>query len=293
MSCERNANKVGRIAGVAAGISAVASKFNHAAGAMLSKVSAASQPARQKVASAAAQLDSTFDRLGSKAAPAAGAVLRTVDGADRIASKVGGSRTAGLVAGYVLGRSTMRQARSIVRAVRRISGLAGSGVGRVSRRDQVGSVVREKRVLLFFKSKKAVTLWKSSLTNTLNKLDLLGSPRLNKSVRSSDGILFQTGGVTWHRGTYTVDAPGGERTITHLQSLAVPAAHYYFDRSITDEQAVGIATGQKGYNPRKIPGYVGQISANESLCPGWAGTKRAMITSNLYWGKRSGEDKPQ
>ena len=113
MSCERNANKVGRIAGVAAGISAVASKFNHAAGAMLSKVSAASQPARQKVAVAAAQLDSTFDRLGSKAAPVAGAALKTVDGADRIASKVGGSRTAGLVAGYVLGRSTMRQARGI------------------------------------------------------------------------------------------------------------------------------------------------------------------------------------
>jgi len=267
----------------------VAGKFNQAAGAMLSKVSAASQPARQKVANAAAQLDSTLDRLGSKAAaPVAGAVLRTVDRADSIVSRAGGRRVAALAAGYVLGRSALWQAGGVVRAISRISGLVGSGVGRASKTDQVGSVVREKRVLFFFKSKKAVTLWKSGLTNTLNKLDLLSSHRLGKGVRSSDGVLFETGGTTWHRGTSVVDTPRGERTITHLQSLSIPAAHYYFDRPISDEQAVGIATGQKGYDPRKIPGYVGQVSATESLCPGWAGTKRAMIMTQLYYGKNGG-----
>jgi hypothetical protein len=96
--------------------------------------------------------------------------------------------------------------------------------------------------------------------------------------------MFETDGATWHRGTSVVQTPRGERTITHLQSLNVPAAHYYFDRPITDEQAVGIASGQKGFEARTIPGYVGRLSRAESLCPAWAESKKAMITARLYYG---------
>ena len=149
-----------------------------------------------------------------------------------------------------------------------------------------GTVVQDKRQLLFFKGKEAVNLWKSSLTRRLNRADLLGSHRLTgDGVYASDGVMFETrGGRTWHRGTSVVSTSAGQRTITHLQSLNLPAQHYYFNSRIGDEQAVGIATGR--IDPRKVPGFVGGISPGEALCPGWAGAKRAMINSVLYWGER-------
>jgi hypothetical protein len=100
---------------------------------------------------------------------------------------------------------------------------------------------------------------------------------------SSDGVMFDMKGSTWHRGTSTVRTSGGEeRTITHLQSLALPGTHYLFDRPIADEQAVQVAAGQ--LRPETIPGYAGTVSRLEVLTPGWGRAKTALIYQQLHYG---------
>jgi hypothetical protein len=130
-------------------------------------------------------------------------------------------------------------------------------------------------------------MWRSSMTDRLNRADLLGSHRLKGTgVHASDGVMFETKGArTWHRGTSVVSTSKGRRTVTHLQSLTLPAEHHYFDRRIGDEQAVGIATGR--LEAPKVPGYVSSISPQESLVPMWAASKRAAINSVLYWGDKA------
>jgi len=78
-----------------------------------------------------------------------------------------------------------------------------------------------------------------------------------------------------------IEMPAGRRTITHLQSLSLPSSHYYFDRPLADEAAVGLASGRM--KPETVPGFVGQVSQTESLCPGWARTKHALIRTALHW----------
>ena len=72
-----------------------------------------------------------------------------------------------------------------------------------------------------------------------------------------------------------------KRTITHLQSLSYPAAHYYFDRRLSNQQAVALASGQR--NAETIPGFTGRISQTEMLFPAWVGTKRALLLAQLHW----------
>ena len=93
--------------------------------------------------------------------------------------------------------------------------------------------------------------------------------------------MFRIGAKMWHRGTLVVKTGQGERTITHLQSLSLPNSHYYFNRPLADEQAVGLAAGQ--IDPATIPGYVGRVSPVEALCPIWNDTKHALIKTQLYW----------
>jgi hypothetical protein len=105
-------------------------------------------------------------------------------------------------------------------------------------------------------------------------------------------MMFELGGKTWHRGTLVLKTNQGERTITHLQSLALPAAHYYYNRRLSDNEAVGIVSGQKGFEPKALPGYAGQVSEVEALCPAWADLKRGLIQAHLRWGEvsRGAED---
>jgi prenyltransferase beta subunit len=72
-----------------------------------------------------------------------------------------------------------------------------------------------------------------------------------------------------------------KRTITHLQSLSYPAEHYYFDRRLSNRQAVALAGGQS--EPETMPGFTGRVSKAEMLCPAWAGAKRALILAQLHW----------
>ena len=49
---------------------------------------------------------------------------------------------------------------------------------------------------------------------------------------------------SWHRGTTVVKTGRGERTVTHLQRLSLPAVHYYFNRRLSDQEVVGIVSGR-------------------------------------------------
>ena len=120
----------------------------------------------------------------------------------------------------------------------------------------------------------------SNLTPLINKRDVMTVR--GKNIASSRGVMFETGGKTWHQGTTVVKMAGGQkRTITHLQSMNVPASHYYFDRPVSNENSVGIATGK--IRPEGVPGFAGQVSARESLAPSWAAAKQSLIKAHLHW----------
>jgi hypothetical protein len=229
------------------------------------------------------------DRLGQAVAPLAGPALKRIDPPD--------SRTrqqkavlVGALAGLALRQGPGRllklggQALPVVRTVQqaavvseRLTGALGSVAGTLSHTDQAGQVAQEKRVLFFFKSKSQVELWRSRLTPLLNRSDRLGAAQ----PRHSEGLLFEIQGLTWHQGTQTLNVGGGSRTVSHLQSLSYPSRHLYFDRPLSQTQAVGLANGQ--LNPTELPGFVGRISRTESLCPAWAGVKKALILTRLHW----------
>lgn len=289
----------GALASAGQVVSSATAPVRDAAAAAGQRVSGAIDAARQSAGAAAAsvqhaaddalgayadRLDQVGDAVGPRVAPIAGKVLGVAN------SPLAGA--AGGIARYVAfaRNPALAPIAATAGAIASVSnfatGAAATRVARISRSGLAGTVVQDKRQLLFFKGKEAVNLWKSSLTRRLNRTDLLGSHRLTgDGVYASDGVMFETrGGRTWHRGTSVVSTSAGQRTITHLQSLNLPAQHYYFNSRIGDEQAVGIATGR--IDPRKVPGFVGGISPGEALCPGWAGAKRAMINSVLYWGER-------
>jgi hypothetical protein len=118
------------------------------------------------------------------------------------------------------------------------------------------------------------------LSQVLNRLDLVGSHRLGQNVVRSEGDVVRAGRGAWHRGTSVVKTPGGERTITHVQSLSLPAQHYYFDRPPSDEQVAGVVSGRE--KAHQLPGYRGEVHRLESLVPSWGVAKKAMIMTRLY-----------
>lgn len=138
-------------------------------------------------------------------------------------------------------------------------------------------------------SAKEVRFSKTKLTPLLNKQDRL----LHNVLTRSEGelITFKKRGqvYAWHRGTSTVQMPNPRtgdsenRVITHLQSIAIPATSYYFDRPLSDQEVADIVTGQGKIRPHQLDGYVGSVSAIENLTPVWVSTKRALILTRLHW----------
>lgn len=157
---------------------------------------------------------------------------------------------------------------------------AGSGLARLSRTTD-GPV--EPRFFFPRSANLPVKVWSSHLTPLLNRLDAGPWP-----VQVSAGRMFELAGVTWHRGTVLVKTPQGERTLTHLQRLSLPACHYYFKRRLSDNETVGLIAGQKGFEPKSMAGYVGQISEVESLAPSWAAAKGQLIRAALLWDEPPG-----
>ncbi|MCL4303499.1 MAG: hypothetical protein KJ077_47880 [Anaerolineae bacterium] len=177
----------------------------------------------------------------------------------------------------------------VLKLVQATSNFAGTGIARITRTDQSGIVDGVEQQFFFTETSKIpATVWKSNLTPLLNLADSWPG-----KVLKSEGIMFNVNGKTWHRGTMVIQTAQGERTITHLQSLCTPATHYYFGRKLLLNEAVGIVSGQKGFNAKHLPnipdgrpatGYAGQISEVESLFPLWAAWKRNLIMAHLRWG---------
>jgi hypothetical protein len=158
---------------------------------------------------------------------------------------------------------------------------AGTGLARLSRRGEPGITAGLEQQFFFPDStRRPVRLWQSRLTPLFNRADAGLS-----GLQRSEGLMVEWQGQSWHRGTMVIHTAQGERTMTHLQSLTVPSTHYYFDRRLSDNETVGIITGQKGFEPKSMEGYAGQVGEVESLLPAWAQTKRGLIQAHLRWGE--------
>ncbi|HEX9923687.1 MAG TPA: hypothetical protein VGD99_13600 [Anaerolineae bacterium] len=298
MSCERASQKIGHTGAISSGIARLNNTIGHVMGGMASRLDRAT-----------AQVDRTIETVGQKAAPLTAMAVNVIKPKDRhtrqaVGAMIGVTAATAVVlaaAGAGDGRQVKRGVRAIaaggqmalralapqaymalklVQATHRLTGALGSGVGALSKTGPVGEVMQEKRRLLFFKKQVPVSLWTSSLTPWLNRRDVIGAVGA-KNIVSSRGLMFTTGGQTWHQGTTVVKLPAGKRTLTHLQSLSLPASHYFFNRSISKEQAVGLASGR--LEPLGLPGFVGQVSAVESLCPAWAQSKQLLLKAHLHW----------
>lgn len=301
MACEQNQNKA-KLGAVANAVSRWSSKAGNVAGTLATGVNRALD-----------RTDRVINTAGKIAAPVTAMAINVIGPRDE-QSKRAARGVVGLAAGTTaLAVASNSQARAqagkalaaggrlagnaavgllphagsvrlAIKAADKVTSTVGTGLGALSKTGQAGTVMREKRTLFFFKSKTPVSLWTSNLTEFINKRDVMIVQ--GKNIVSSRGLMFKTGGRTWHQGTTVVKLGGQKRTITHLQSLNMPACHYYFDRPLSPENAVGIATGKVA--PERVPGFAGQVSATESLAPSWAATKQALIKAHLHWpaGKR-------
>lgn len=294
MSCSTLNNRFSAAAGIKAGVTALQSKFSGTIG---------------RVATTALRFSESFDGpasldtlTGAALLLEAGALLtisreRRWQQAYRLATENADKKQSPEYGGWTLGlpepnaivepadRLADRLRRrailtlGLVRLGQAANVMAGTGLGRLSRSDD--SEV-ERRVFFPNSSRQPVSLWPSRLTPLFNRADAGAS-----LVKNSDGMMFEVGGKTWHRGTLTHQTGQGERTLTHLQSLSLPSSHYYFDRPLTDHETVGLVSGQKGFEPKQLPGYAGQVSEVDSLCPAWASFKHSLIQTHLRWGQVS------
>lgn len=266
--------------------------------------------AKRQAGAAVEQWADTQDTLNEqvlgRVAPVSNAVLHKVDRPAVIAAKaapyIAGALATLRVRGYLVtqqgsapvaavavalrsmgeimrNRRMLGQARRVVGAVGAVSALSASAAVWATKdegNDQTLALQKNDKTLA------EVTFQKSArMTGFLNKLDLIGSHRLGKNVVSSEGDIVRAAkGGAWHRGTSVVQMPGGQRTLTHLQSLKLPAQHFYFDRKLSDGEVAGVVSGQAKAN--RLPGYVGEVHPMENLVPSWGATKKAMITTRLY-----------
>lgn len=294
MSCSYLTNRFSAAAGVKAGVTALQSKFTGTIG---------------RAATSTLRFGESFDGptsldslTGAALLLEAGALLTSGRGsrwrqAYRLATENADKKQSPEYGGWTIGlpepttspepaeRTADRLRRrtiltlGLLRLGQAASVMAGTGLARLSRTDEVEV---ERRVFFPNSSRQPVSLWPSQLTPLFNRADARTT-----LVKNSEGLMFEVGGKTWHRGTLTLQTAQGERTLTHLQSLSLPGSHYYFDRPLGDNEAVGIVTGQKGFEPKQLPGYAGQVSEVESLCPAWAGVKHSLIQTHLRWGQVS------
>ena len=297
MSCNRGSARFSGLAGIKTGIAAASNK----AGGVMGTFAAETNRAVAQI-----------DRLGTAVSKNATPYTRLLAGtpksstpAEEANRREGWSslRRAGTVAAVALGAASGRvaagalarsngPARALLAAVRlsdKISSDLGNAAGKLSAGGSAGQVEQETRRFFFFKGKRQVPFWTSKLTPLLNKPDAVVGLR-KREVVSSSGVMFQAGGKTWHQGNTVVKVDGKERTVTHLQSLSLPARHLFFDRPISKTQAVGLVTGTLQAN--RVPGFKGQVSPGESITPIWAGAKQGLIRAQIYWPVRQAQGRP-
>lgn len=312
MSCDHAFSKFGGTAGVKAGISVIQGKFNSATGRMITTLTGG----MGRSATAALRVTESFDgpSLNSLAAVPvaleAGALLASLRARSRPqklppvppavrelvkdepqdlppwAARYAGDRTESSP-----GEPERRSSRVRQRAVMAVGLLklgqaagtfAGTGLARLTRRSEPGITAGLEQQFFFpGTTQRPVRMWQSRLTPLFNRADAGIS-----GIQRSDGLMVESQGQSWHRGTTVIKTTQGERTMTHLQSMTAPSTHYYFNRRLSDNETVGIITGQKGFEPKTMEGYAGQVGEVESLFPAWAQTKRGLIQAHLRWGDR-------
>lgn len=302
MSCEKNQNKVSQTAGMRAGISQVGSRVGNAVGAMAGRAGQVTGAVADRATQAG---DTVSEAVGRRAAPVSNRVLSAVNRPTTLAANLAPALiTAASVAQaqvYTTGPAQgarpgmavaigMRDFGTVARNLKTLSrvsgqfkkaqlavGLAAGVAAAVAARP--GS--EEKTLAQVKKGGKPaeVHFSQTRLTGLLNRGDRLVSGR---NVVSSEGSLVQTdGGALWHQGTTVVKTAQGERTVTHLRSLALPPTSHYFDRKLSEAETAEVIGGQG--QAHKLPGYVGTIGGMEQLSPAWAQAKRAMILTRLHW----------
>ncbi|MCB0194354.1 MAG: hypothetical protein KDJ65_20555 [Anaerolineae bacterium] len=293
MSCERRANSVGQMAALQAGINRLAGKSAGLAGSIASTTERGLDTIGQTAAPVTARLVGLAgpdqsrrlargQQLARSGLLVAGALGRTKTGrqwgrqALRTGLRLGGKGTIRVGLGLLKCGPQLAAAMAVIKTADKVTAAMGGVAGEMSRTQQVGQVSRERRRLLIFKSKQEVKIWKSRLTPLLNRSD-----QLTRQVKSSRGLMFTLGGTTWHQGTSVVQTSSGRRTLTHLQSLKLPATHHYFNRPVSAEQAVKLAEGS--LEASNVPGYVGSLSAGESLVPLWAEPKKQLLKAAIHW----------
>lgn len=303
MSCN-SASLKARLACTRAGIGASAAQASNTVGTMAGRAAqladAAANAAGGAVAPVSNRVLATVDRPASLAAnvlPKVALALVSVGAVARVKTfhRVAGP-TEGAMPGVLAGVGVaMRQPEEIVenlkrlgqtqRALKRMGLAAGAGrmvgslaVDLAASGENRRALAQTRRTFLVGEQKLKVEFGGSRLTGLLNRGDRLVS---SGNVVSSDGDMVSLGYQGWHRGTTVVKMPGGERTLTHLSSLAIPPSSVYFDRRLSDEEVAGVVSGQ--IKPHRLPGYAGGVNAAENLAPAWAQTKRAMILTRLHW----------
>lgn len=302
MSCEKNTNQVGRLAGVGAGISQAGSRVGNAIGVMAGR---AGQMASASADRASRAADTTTEAIGQRVAPLSNKLLRAVDRPTTIAANLapalitaagvtqvrlyttGPGQGARPGVALALGMRDFKDAARNLRTLGQVSKkyrqvqVAGGLAASLAAAAAVKPGAEEKTLEQSKQRGKPtqVHFSQTRLTGLLNQGDRLLSGR---NVVSSEGSLVQTGrGSLWHRGTTVVKAGAGEQTITHVRSLALPSTSHYFDRNLSEAETAEVVTGQA--KAHRMPGYVGTIGGMEQLAPGWAQAKRAMILTRLYW----------
>ena len=159
----------------------------------------------------------------------------------------------------------------------------GTAVARLSR--PPGGVIQTRN---YFGGRDSVTMrsWDSRLSTALNAADV--GPGLR--VTASYGRMYESNGKAWHTGTTAVNSVRGERTVTHLQLMSWPAQHYYFNRSLTDQEIAGITAGHPAFQAKQLSGFAGEVSEIESLTPLLGRAKKGLIKTHLFYGEVQRKD---
>ena len=251
MACDRSSSRVGTTAAVKSGVSTLQSKIGNVAGRTMKTL----ERGLGRSATAALTVANSFDppRSIDTLLPlaAVGALLGNNQTRQRIMNVVG----------------TAQVARAVT------TGL-GTGLGRLSKSDQM-------RACTYFNGKVHLRSWPSRLTPFLNASDVQGFP---VKVEASLGQLVESRGKSWHLGVTLVKSSQGERTIAHLQSLTLPATHFYFTRALREKEVAGIISGQPEFDPKHLPGFAGEVTEVESLAPAVAHLKKRLIQMHIFGG---------
>jgi hypothetical protein len=249
ISCNRASDRVAGTASLKSGIGSVPGKMGNIIG----------------------QLAGIMSRSLGRSATAAMTVLNSID-PPRSLDVLLPLAAIGALLGGNQARLRLLNTVGAAQVARAVSTGIGTGVGRLSRNGAV-------QTRNLFNDRVPMQSWPSRLTPALNALDIQGLPL---TVQASRGQMFESRGKSWHLGVTTVKTGRGERTLGHLQSLAAPSSHYYFNRALPETAVAGIIGGQREFEPKHLPGFAGEVTEVESLVPALSQVKKRLIQLHVF-----------